>query len=67
MRDMEYSLCYYAYYNLAKYFYLDGYMDIVINKDIDKAINYFEIAYKNGIDEALIELFFIYYINSFKY
>lgn len=48
----------YAYYNLAKYFYLTG--DVVLVKDINKAINYLSIASNNDIIEASILLLYIY-------
>ena len=50
--------CHYAFYNLAKYYYLDGYLEI--EKNIDIARNYFEIAAKNNIELAYYELFNIY-------
>lgn len=53
-------LCYYAYYNLAIYFYLKGYDDIVPIKDKDKAINYLTIASDNGCYDASISLFYLY-------
>lgn len=60
-------VCYYAYYNLAKYYYFNGCSDIIITPDINKAIEYFEIASDNDIIEASIELMYIYsdyYIKS---
>lgn len=48
-----------AYYNLAKYFYLTGNIDASIEKDTDKAIEYFIKA--DGLIESLQELFLIYY------
>lgn len=48
----------YAYYNLAKYFYLTG--DIVLVKNINKAVNYLSIASNNDIIEASILLLYIY-------
>ena len=48
----------YAYYNLAKYFYLTG--DVVLVKDINKAVNYLSIASNNDIIEASILLLYIY-------
>ena len=53
-------LCYYAYYNLAIYFYLKGYDDIVPVKDKEKAINYLTIASDNGCYDASISLFYLY-------
>lgn len=58
------TLCYYAYYNLAKYYYLNGYDDIVLVKDEEKAIDYFNIASNNGIIEASLELL-IYYVDKY--
>ena len=52
------NIYYYAYYNLAKYFYLTG--DIVLVKDINKAINYLTLASNNNIIEASIPLLYIY-------
>ena len=58
-----------AYYNLAKYFYLKGNIDASISKDINKAIEYFEKS--NTLIESLQELFLIYYnmkdINKLNY
>lgn len=54
------TLCYYAYYNLAKYYYFSGCLDIVLIPDKEKAIEYYEIASKHGIIEATKELFYYY-------
>jgi TPR repeat protein len=54
------NICYYAKYNLAKYFYLEGCTDIVLVKDKERAISYLEDASNNGIIEASIELLYIY-------
>ena len=51
-------LRYYAYYNLAKYFYLNGYE--LIPADYDKALEYFKIAADNDVLEASVELFYLY-------
>ena len=53
-------LNYWAYYNLAKYFYLEGNYEANIEKDIDKAIKYFEICIEKNIDEAYFDLINIY-------
>lgn len=62
-------LCYFAYYNLAKYFYLNGCEGVTL-KDRNKALNMLEIAYKNGCFNALLLLFYInvdeYKINKDK-
>lgn len=58
------TLYHYAYYNLAKYFYLDGFEDIPKNEQ--KALEYLEIASENNILEATIELF-IYYARIYKH
>ena len=64
--DVNYRvLNFYAFYNLGKYFYLNGYE--TIEADYDKAIEYFNIASINGILEASVELFFLYakeYVNK---
>ena len=51
-------LRFYAFYNLAKYFYLNGYD--VISADPNKAKEYFKLASDNGVFEASIELFYLY-------
>lgn len=80
-KDMEKSFKYYnlatevplnildhwAYFNLAKYFYLNGSADAGIEKNLSKATNYFKKAGEAGIPEAYEELIYIYidkYINS---
>ena len=52
------TLCYFAYYNLAKYFYLEGYGSIAF-KDVNKALEYLKIASNNGVFKALLELFYL--------
>ena len=54
------NICYYAKYNLAKYFYLDGCVDVVLVKDRELAIRYFEEASREGIMVASMELIYIY-------
>ncbi len=48
-----------AYYNLAKHYYLTGNIDASIPQDIDKAIEYFTKS--SNLIESLIELFMIYH------
>ena len=48
-----------AYYNLAKHFYLNGNIDANVAKDVDKAIDYFSKS--SYLIESLIELLLIYY------
>lgn len=48
-----------AYYNIAKYYYLDGDNETLTLKDINKAINYFELS--DNLIESLQELLIIYY------
>lgn len=48
----------YALYNIAKYFYLTG--DVVLTKDIDKAIEYLTIASNMNNIEASILLLYLY-------
>lgn len=52
------ATCLWNYYNLAKYFYLNGNHHCNISKDINKAIKYFELSSK--LIESLIELLNIY-------
>ena len=58
------TLCFYAYYNLAKYFYMNGYDKYP--KDVNKALEYYKIASDAGILEASLELFFYYSDNYLK-
>lgn len=59
--DINYNiLCYYAYYNLAKYYYLNGCEDIVLVSDRQKAIEYLKLASSHNVFEATIQLFFLY-------
>lgn len=43
------ELNYYSYYNLAKYYYMVGNEKLGIEKNLEKAKEYFEIAYNNGV------------------
>lgn len=55
--DVPYeNICAYAYYNLAKYYYLNGNTYISLSKDENKAIEYFEIAVRHNNLDAMIEL-----------
>jgi TPR repeat protein len=54
------NVCNYAYYNLAKYYYLNGNPYAYIDKDINKAIEYFENAAEFNILDAELELLNIY-------
>lgn len=61
------TLCYYAYYNLGKYFYMNGFDNI--RKDEKKALDYLVLASNNGVLEASIELFYYYvtkYLETYK-
>ena len=51
------TLCYYAYYNLAKYFYKNGYSNLVYRDD-KKMREYYSIAAAHGCFDALLELFY---------
>ena len=62
----RFTICNWSKYNLAKYFYKDGYMEIGIYKDLHKAISLFEESCLDII-ESLEELIYIYhnlYISS---
>lgn len=52
-------VCSYAYYNLAKYYYLEGCLDIVKTKNKNKAKQYFEIAANKKNIPASIELIYL--------
>lgn len=56
-----YSICFYAKYNLAHYFYENGCIELNIKKDIDKTISLLEEASTNGILIATEELIYLYY------
>lgn len=58
------TLCYYAYYNLAIYYYKNGYDLIPVEKDNNKYIDYLKKASDNNILEAKIELF-LYFIDRY--
>ncbi|MEI3508066.1 MAG: hypothetical protein V8R01_02895 [Bacilli bacterium] len=60
----EATLEYWALFNLAKYFYLNGNYSINLEADRLKAIKMLESAAIHGVDEALEELIYIY-INEF--
>ena len=48
-----------AYYNIAKYYYLEGDLESLTSKDLNKAIDYFEKS--NSLIASLQELLQIYY------
>ena len=56
----KFTLCNWSKYNLAKYFYKDGCLEIGIHKDLDKATSLFEESSCELID-SLEELIYIYY------
>lgn len=56
-----YSLCYYAKYNLAHYFYIPGNIELSIKSDFSYAITLLEDASSHGIMEATEDLIFLYY------
>ena len=58
-------LDHWAYFNLAKYFYLNGNFEANIEKNIPKAIEYFNKALEGNIEDAYNELILIY-IEKFK-
>ena len=58
-------LDYWAYFNLAKYFYLEGNYEANIEKNISKAIEYFNKALEGNIEDAYKELIYIY-IDEYK-
>lgn len=56
----KFTLCPWSKYNLAKYFYEDGNLEIGINQDINKAIELLEDI-SDELIEASKELLYIYY------
>lgn len=60
----ERNLCYYAYYNLAKYFYCTGSKENHLEKNEKIYLEYLEIASEHYILEASVELF-LFYVNSY--
>ena len=58
------NTCYYAYYNLAKYYFQNGFESIP--KDITKYLEYMNIASDKEIIEASIDLFLYYYEKYLK-
>ena len=61
-----YTLCYWSKYNLAKYFYLNGNLEIGVKQDIRKAIELLDSAGEKIIDayEELIYIYFDLYNNA---
>lgn len=58
--SLKFTLCPWSKYNLAKYFYKDGILEININQNISKAIELLEDI-SDDLVEASIELLYIYY------
>jgi len=56
----KFTLCNWSKYNLAKYFYKDGCLEIGIHSDLNKAISLFEES-SCELVESLEELIYIYY------
>lgn len=56
----KFTLCPWSKYNLAKYFYKDGCLEIGIEKNIDRAIELLSEV-SSELIEALEELIYIYY------
>lgn len=52
------NICFHAYYNLAKHFYLTG--NIILKTDINKAIEYLNIASKHNHIKSSILLLYLY-------
>ena len=57
------TMYFYNYYNLANY-YINGMIDIGIEKDVNKALEYYNIASDNNVIEASIKLLY-YYIDIY--
>ena len=57
----QFTMCNWANYNLAKYFYIPGCLEIGIKQDLNKAIELLEYI-ENKLPEAIIELVEVYSI-----
>ena len=57
--------CFFAYYNLAKYYYFNGCSELGIEKDLVRYLEYMDIASKNNLIEASMELL-LYYLDLYK-
>lgn len=55
---------YYAYFNLAQYYYFNGDVDSGIKMDISKYLEYMNIAFQNDVLEAG-KCLFLYYVNLY--
>lgn len=55
-----FTLCPWSCYNLAKYFYKDGNIEIGIHKDVSRAIELLTYV-EHQLPEAYIELLYLYY------
>ena len=58
--SLRFTLCPWSKYNLAKYFYKEGNLEIGVNQDINKAIELLEDI-SDDLIEASQELLYIYY------
>lgn len=58
-------LDHWSFYNLAKYFYINGNHQAHVEKNLDKAIKYLNLAAQKGIMPAYEELIYIY-IDKYK-
>ena len=56
----KFTLCHWSKYNLAKYFYENGCLEIGIEQDLNKSIELLDDVSEELI-EASIELLYIYY------
>ena len=59
-KSLRFTLCPWSKYNLAKYFYKDGNLEINIKQDINKAIELLD-DFSDELIEASEELLYIYY------
>lgn len=64
----RFTLCSWSKFNLAKYFYKDGNLEINVKKDVGKAIELFDYVSDDLIDacEELIYIYYDLYIQSNK-
>ena len=55
----QFTLCPWANYNLAKYFYIPGCLEIGIEKDLNKAVELLQYI-ENKLSESIVELMDVY-------
>ena len=55
----QFTMCPWAFYNLAKYFYIPGCLEIGVKKDLNKAVELLQYI-ENKLPESIVELINVY-------